>query len=376
MKRAADPSPDSGSFDRRMMRKALGLAARGRGLTSPNPMVGAVVVRDGQVVATGYHHIYGTSHAEVDALGKLGFSAQGCTLYVTLEPCCHQGMTPPCTSSVVSSGVSRVVVGMVDPNPLVSGRGVETLRAAGIDVTVGVLADECRELNRGFVKWIVTGRPWVTLKMAATIDGHTADRSGSSKWITGETARRDVHLMRAASDCVMVGAGTVIADDPLLLPVMVSAVQNPLRAVLSASGSLPVTSRLVASSGVARVILFASGAAPASRLDALRGAGVEVVQVAGGPDGLDLDGVMAELGKRRVTSVLVEGGHRIAASLLSAGLVDRLVVYGAPLVLADSAAPGVFADLGPRRLPDAMRFSLLSVRRLGDDVRLDFEPVR
>ncbi len=376
MGRVDDSAASSVAFDRRMMRRALTFARRGRGLVSPNPMVGAVVVRDGRVISTGWHHRHGAAHAEIDALSKIGFRAAGCTLYVTLEPCCHQGMTPPCTSSVVTSGVARVVVGMVDPNPLVSGRGIRQLTDAGIDVTVGVLGDQCVELNRGFSKWIVTGLPWVTLKMASTLDGRAADASGASRWITGERARRDVHMMRAASDCVLVGEGTVLADDPLLLPAMVPYRVAPARVVVSPSASVPLESRLVRSVRDGRVIVAVAVDAPGSAVASLLAAGVEVIRAPRVSGGLDLAALLRELGALRLTSVLVEGGPRIAAALVADGLVDRLVVYYAPIALADPVAPGILADMGLRTLAESRRMRLLSSRTLGEDIRLDLEPLR
>lgn len=362
------------AFDRAMMRRVLAIAARGRGLVSPNPMVGAVVVQDGKIVATGYHHRHGSSHAEVDALSRIGFMAQGCTLYVNLEPCCHQGMTPPCTSSVISSGVSRVVIGTMDPNPLVSGRGIASLRQAGVRVDVGLLDTACRELNRGFFKWITTGQPFVTLKLASTLDARTADRHGRSRWITGEPARRDVHRLRAASDCVLVGGNTADRDDPLLLPVMVRARRNPVRAVVSASCAIGPGSRLAQSVGDGPVILFTSDRAPRDRVRALVAAGVDVITVGSTGDGIDLSAVLQELGSRRITSVLVEGGAALAASLLRASLVDRLIVYYAPILIGDPSAPGLCADMGIHDLGRSLRFSLIDSVRVGDDVRMRFDP--
>jgi len=366
--------PRFSAFDRAMMRRVLAVAGRGRGLVSPNPMVGAVVVRDGQVVATGYHHRHGSSHAEVDALSRIGFDAEDCTLYVNLEPCCHQGMTPPCTSSVISSGVSRVVIGTMDPNPLVSGRGIASLRQAGLQVDVGLLESACRELNRGFFKWITTGLPFVTLKMACTLDGRTADRHGRSRWITGEPARRDVHRLRADSDCVMVGGNTASHDDPLLLPVMVRARRNPVRAVVSGSGGIEPGSRLAMSVGDGPVFLFTSDRAARERVDALAGSGIQVISVPSTDDGLDLPAVLRELGARRITSVMVEGGSTLAASLLRASLVDRLVVYYAPILVGDPSAPGLCSDMGIHDIGRSLRFKLIDSVRVGCDVRMRFDP--
>ncbi len=376
MDAASDSSRIDASFDRAMMRRAISLARKGQGHVSPNPMVGAVLVRDGRVIATGYHHKHGAAHAEVDALSRIGFQAAGCTLYVTLEPCCHQGMTPPCTSSVISSGVRRVVVGMVDPNPVVSGRGIARLQGAGIQVTVGVLGDECLELNRGFARWIVSGRPWVTLKMAVTLDGRSSGTKGPSGRITGEAARRDVLRLRAASDCVMVGANTALSDDPLLLADRRANVGNPIRAVVSTGGNLPSESRLIDSTSNGRVILLAGPDLPPSRLEELSRSSVEVVQLPIVDGVVDIDAAIAALGAMRVTSVLVEGGHHLAASLLKASLVDRLVIYYAPLLLGDNGAPGICADLGIDLPADSMRFRTISLRRVGEDVRMDLEPLR
>jgi diaminohydroxyphosphoribosylaminopyrimidine deaminase/5-amino-6-(5-phosphoribosylamino)uracil reductase len=376
MNRSGATSTQGGftTFDRAMMRRALRLAARGIGLVSPNPMVGAVLVRDGSVIATGFHHRHGADHAEIDALKKVGFSAAGCTLYVNLEPCCHHGKTPPCTNSVVSSGIARVVIGTTDPNPLVAGRGAEYLRAAGLEVSVGLLEEECRELNRAFFKWIRTMRPFVTVKIASTIDGRIADRNGMARWITGPASRTDVHRMRAELDCVLIGGQTARRDDPLLLPVMVRARRNPLRVVLTGNADIPLDSRLLNSLESGCLLVYASFDAPEARVNALVERGVEVCRVASAFGSLDLAAVLDDLGNRQVTSVLVEAGSSLATAFIARGLADRLVVYYAPRVLGDPSAIGMVDDMGNVSLAQASQFRLVSVRRFEDDVRLEFEP--
>jgi diaminohydroxyphosphoribosylaminopyrimidine deaminase/5-amino-6-(5-phosphoribosylamino)uracil reductase len=361
--------------DARLMRKALRLAARGEGRTSPNPMVGAVLVRDGVEVASGWHRAPGSDHAEADALRRAG-DATGCDLYVNLEPCCHQDeskRTPPCVPLIVSAGVRRVVVGMIDPNPKVAGRGVGMLREAGVEVVTGTLGDECRRLNAAFAKWVVTGRPLVTIKMGVTLDGRVADRSGASRWVTSEASRARVQRLRSVSDAVVVGAGTAAADDPLLLPRGVRGGRKPLRVVLDAAASLPPASQLGRTARRHPVLLAAGDAADPGRVAALEDAGVTVVRVAVEGDDVDLAAVLDELGRRGVTSVLVEGGPRVVSSLLRARLADRLLLFYAPRVLADPGAPSFTADLGIRRLDDALGFAVAGVDRVGPDVLVSLE---
>lgn len=360
--------------DARHMAHALRLARRGAGLVSPNPMVGAVIVKNGRVVAEGWHRACGADHAEVDALKRAGPDAAGADVYVNLEPCCHHGRTPPCAEALIAAGVRRVVVAMIDPNPLVSGRGVRMLEDAGIDVAVGVGERAARALNAPFAKWIVEGRPLVTLKMAATMDGRTADRDGVARWISSPVSRRAVHRMRAEADAVLVGEGTLRLDDPMLLPVGVRAGKAPLRVVASGAGRPPADARLFASVARGPVVVAVPAGERTPEAAVLAGRGVELLPVAPAAGGLDTAALVDALGRRGVTSVLCEGGAGLAASLLRAGRIDRIVLFLAPRLLGDPEAHPLVGDLGRLRLEDAMGFRVVRVGRSGPDVRVDLEP--
>jgi diaminohydroxyphosphoribosylaminopyrimidine deaminase/5-amino-6-(5-phosphoribosylamino)uracil reductase len=324
-----------GMDDAAHMDRAVDLAERVRGTTAPNPWVGCVVVTDGGAVHEGATAPPGGPHAEVTALAAAGPAARGATLYATLEPCAHHGRTPPCVGAVLDAGVRRVVVGVLDPDPQVAGRGVDQLRQAGVEVTVGVGADRVAEQLAPYLKHRRTGRPWVVLKLAATLDGRTAAADGSSRWITGEDARRDAHRLRARSDAVLVGAGTVRADDPeLTVRLDPPPAVQPLRVVL---GRAPEGARV----------------RPA-------------VELSG-----DLGAVLDELGSRGVLQLLVEGGPRVAHQFHAGGLVDRYVVYLAPAVAGGDDGAPLFAGPGAATVGDLWRGRLVSVERLGDDVRLE-----
>lgn len=356
------------------MRMALRLARRGEGAVSPNPLVGAVVVKDGAILATGFHRAVGQDHAEVDALRKLDFVAPGATLYVNLEPCCHHGRTPPCMRAIARAGIVRVVIGLQDPNPMVDGRGIAWLQEQGVEVRVGVEEAACRAANARFVRWVTTGMPYVTLKLAVTLDGRIADRNGGARWISGSASRRLVHRWRAAMDCVWVGSNTARLDDPLLLPTLVPMRRAPLRVVVDSDASLPLSSQLVQTVGRGPVLVATREDADAKRVAALVAAGVDVWQAA--PDGerVPIKDLLAYLGGRGVSGVLVEGGAGLAASLIREGLVDRLCVFVAPMLLGDPEATPMVADLGISALADARHFAVEGVRRVGDDVLIEMVP--
>lgn len=352
--------------DARHMQRALVLARRGR--THPNPRVGAVVVRGTRIVGEGYHRRCGAPHAEAVALERAGRRARGATLYVTLEPCNHQGRTPPCTPRILDAGIARVVVAARDPDPRVRGRGLRRLRRAGIPVTVGVLAREARELNAGYDLFHRLGRPLVVLKLAMTLDGRIALADGRSQWITGRAARRTAHALRAAADCVLVGAGTVRHDDPSLTVRHVRGPQ-PLRAVVSGSLDLP-TERRIFDGRVPTVVLTSRAAARRERGRQLarRGIALLAVRRAGSRSGIDLRAALETLAAERgVRCVLVEGGGQLAAALLGRRLVDRLHVHLAPAIMGDEHR-GWSAGLRVRSLADMPRLGAVSVERLGDDV--------
>jgi diaminohydroxyphosphoribosylaminopyrimidine deaminase/5-amino-6-(5-phosphoribosylamino)uracil reductase len=351
-----------------MMRAALALARRSLGRTWPNPAVGCVIVKDGGIVARGRTQDGGRPHAEVDALNKAGGAARGATVYVTLEPCSHFGKSPPCADALVRAGVARVVSAMEDPNPAVNGQGHDRLREAGITVEVGEGAREAAEVNAGFLLRVSAGRPLFNLKLASSLDGRIATASGESKWITGEGARSDGHRLRAIHDAILVGAGTVAADDPELtcrLPGL--GTYSPVRIVLDAKAGLAETSKLARTARQVPVWLLCTSAAEAGRREALRKAGVEVIEVAAAGDGrVDVAAAAQALGQRGLTRVLVEGGGQIAAAFLKAGLIDRITSYRAGLVLGADGRSAV-GELGFNRLDFAPRFRLASARSLQGD---------
>jgi diaminohydroxyphosphoribosylaminopyrimidine deaminase/5-amino-6-(5-phosphoribosylamino)uracil reductase len=356
--------------DERFMDEALELAARGRGLVSPNPLVGAVVVADGQVVGRGWHEGPGKPHAEVVGLAEAGERARGATLYTSLEPCDHHGRTPPCSIAAIDAGVRRVVAALIDPNPVVDGSGIRRLREAGLDVTVGVREAEASRTNEAFFTHVRTGLPFVTLKMASTLDGKVAARDGSSRWITGKESRADVHRMRAASDAIVVGAGTAVLDDPQL------TVRDPeyrgrpvLRVVVDGSGRLPADARVF--SDDAPTLVATTESAPQSRRDEWREGGAEVVVYDSSDGRVPLGPVLADLGKRSVQSALLEGGPTLAWSAVRDGLVDRMVVYLAPKVVGGAASPAMLMGEGVPSMPDAIDLDITDVIRVGNDLKVE-----
>jgi diaminohydroxyphosphoribosylaminopyrimidine deaminase/5-amino-6-(5-phosphoribosylamino)uracil reductase len=367
----ACPAPRKDVVDDVFMRRALELAERGRGLVSPNPLVGAVLVKSGEVVGEGWHEGPGRPHAEVVAIEAAGERARGADLYVSLEPCSHFGRTPPCAPQVAASGVARVVAALDDPNPLVNGEGFAHLRRSGVDVRVGVLADQARRQNEAFLKHVRTRMPFVTLKMAASLDGKAAARDGSSRWITGEEARAEVHRMRAAVDAILVGAGTAFRDDPSL------TVRDPeyrggpkLRVVVDGRGIVPETHR-VFSDGLAPSIVATSEGAPRERRDAWRRAGAEVLVLDdAGSSLVPLEQLLAELGKRDVQHVLIEGGPTIAWEAVQRNLVDKVVLFFAPVLVGGEAAPSVLMGGGTPTIGDAVPLELSEVTRVGGDFKV------
>lgn len=359
------------SDDLHYMSEALELARRGAGRTSPNPMVGAVIVKEGSVVGRGWHHKAGTPHAEIHALAEAGARAENATIYVTLEPCCHQGRTGPCTEALIQAGIRRVVVAIADPNPLVAGCGVERLREAGILVEVGVRATEAARLNASFIKWISCKLPFVTLKTGMSLDGKIATRTGNSRWITGEESRLEVHRMRDATDVILTGIGTVLADDPELTTRLPGGGKSPLRVVLDRMARTPVTAKLV-SDGKAPTLIVVSTAAPLNRVKSLEKQGVEILKVPTGTDErLDIGQVLRQLGQRGLTSVLAETGGTLNAALLFGHYADRVVMFIAPKIIGGMAAPGPYGGVGSDLLSEAMELEDLQVRVLGEDVMID-----
>jgi len=352
------------------MRRALDLAGRGRGAVEPNPMVGAVIVRDGEVVGEGWHQRFGGPHAEVEALRSAGEKARGATLYVTLEPCCHYGKTPPCTRALIGAGVARTVAACRDPFPPVSANGLPELRAAGLAVEAGLLRREAQELNAPYFKLRATGRPFVTAKWAISLDGKVATRTGDSGWVSSPEARERVQRLRAISDAVLVGIGTVLADDPLLT-CRVSSPRTLTRIVLDASARLPLPSQLVTTAAESPVLLAATAAAPAERGAALRARGVEVLLLPAAEEArVSLDALLDELGRRGMTNLLVEGGPTVFADFFARRLVDRVVVYVAPKLVGGAGAPGALGGRGVAKMAEAIGLDLRGWERVGEDLEL------
>ncbi len=362
------------SVDLQAMRAALALARRGLGTVWPNPAVGCVIVRDGRVVGRGWTQPGGRPHAESEALARAANLAQGATAYVTLEPCCHWGRTPPCADALIAAGLRRVVVALEDPDPRVAGGGLARLRAAGLAVEAGLGAAEAAEINAGFLHRLRLGRPLVTLKLATSLDGRIATPSGESRWITGEPARERAHLLRATHDAILVGTQTVIADDPQLtcrLPGL--GERSPVRVALDRQLRIPLTARLVAEARVTATWVVTVSGADQARQQALRDAGVVVIPAEPDPAGhIDLAMAFGLLGEQGLTRLLVEGGGRLAAALLQGGLVDRLVWLHAPLLLGGDAVPAV-AALGLDRLAEAPAFERVSSEIVGDDMMTMFQ---
>ena len=351
------------------MRRALELAGKAAGRTSPNPMVGAVIVKNGRVIAEGYHKKAGRPHGEIEALRKAGKRARGAQLFVNLEPCCHQGRTPPCTDAIIESGLREVYVGMRDPNPQVAGKGIRQLKRAGIAVHTGLLKQECQRLNEVFVKYIVTGKPFVILKSALSLDGKIATSTGESQWITGPEARERVHRMRDQVDAILVGAGTVIKDNPRLTTRLKKGRgQNPARVILDAKAEIPLKARVFHRARRERVIyVTAHDGTSTYRINKLHKAGVHVYLLPKKNNRISLKKMIKLLGQSGVTSILVEGGGRLNTSALKEGIVDKVNLFLAPLIIGGESAPGVVGGPGIKSLKQALHIKNLTVTPVGAD---------
>lgn len=362
--------------DEYWMDRALAVAARGIGLTSPNPAVGALLVREDVVVGEAAHLRAGTPHAEATALAVAGSRARGATCYVTLEPCAHHGRTPACADALVAAGITRVVVACQDPNPLVDGRGLAHLRTAGVDVQVGIREAEARALNRAFFSFMTTGRPHVTLKSAMTFDGKIAAPDGSSRWITGEAARAEAHRMRFAADAILVGIGTVLQDDPELsvrLPGLPA--KEPFRVVADSRLRIPLEARLLAAGDPTRTVVACVEAAPAASKAALRIRGVRLLELPQDGGRVDLRALLSALARLDVIAVLVEGGAELGAALLDAGLIDRVVFFVAPRLLGGRYAPGPIGGSG-RALKETVNLTQVTYRQIGEDLVIEGDLLR
>jgi diaminohydroxyphosphoribosylaminopyrimidine deaminase/5-amino-6-(5-phosphoribosylamino)uracil reductase len=354
------------------MRMAIDLAEQGRGWTSPNPMVGAVIVKDGKVVGKGFHQAAGGPHGEIHALNDAGKKARGATLYVTLEPCNHRGRTPPCTQAILKGGIERVVAGMKDPNPEVTGGGLAFLKSQGLDVSVGICEDACRRLNEIFIKYVTTSLPFVILKCAATLDGRIATRTGDSKWITNPLSRQFAHELRHAVDAIMVGVGTVLKDNPQLTTRLEGRKgSDPMRIVLDTHLSISPNARLLHLASDSDTLIVTGSAPPAEKKRMLERPGVRILALDDAEGQIDLTALVRELGRMGVTSLLVEGGSRVNGSALRAGIVDKIYIFYAPKIYGGDDGVPVCAGPGVELMKQSMRIKDVSVHRFEDDVMIE-----
>ena len=362
----------SSTTDRKFMERALAIASRARGHTSPNPMVGAVIVRDGEIVGEGYHQRAGDAHAEIHALNQAQDLAQGATMYVTLEPCCHWGRTPPCTESLIRAKLANVCVSMKDPNPQVAGKGIRQLEEAGIRVRVGICEEESRQLNEVFIKYITTQCPFVILKSAISLDGKIATASGESQWITSEAARLKGHEVRAQVDAILVGVGTVLQDNPSLttrLPDRTNA--DPIRVIVDSRGRTPLGAKVFNPNSNAGTLIAVTENAPMEKIEALKSAGADVLIIEEEKGRVGLGALMRELGRKEITSVLIEGGGEVNAAALQAGVVDKLMFFVAPKLIGGKDAPGPISGVGIDRLAEAFELHNVRTSQIGTDFLIE-----
>ncbi len=351
------------------MYRAIELAKKGEGFTNPNPLVGAVIVKDGRIIGEGYHERYGDFHAERNALYNATESVDGADMYVTLEPCSHYGKQPPCCVAVADAGIKNVYIGSADPNPLVSGKGMAYLRDNGVNVTAGILKDECDAMNKIFFHYITTSRPYVIMKSGMSIDGKCASYTGNSQWITNELSRADVHRTRRRVAAIMVGINTVLSDDPML-DCRIDNPKNPVRIVCDSRLRIPTDCRIVKTAKYIPTII-ATTSVTCDKEKQLRACGIEIIKTQG--DRVDLKELMTELGKRGIDSVLLEGGAELNASMLEAGLVDKLDVYIAPKLIGGRNSKSIVGGKGVELVRDAYMFRNPQITMFGDDIKIEYE---
>ena len=361
--------------DEKYMYRAIELARKGEGFTNPNPMVGAVIVKDGRVIGEGYHRRYGDLHAERDALSRLTENAEGAAIYVTLEPCCHHGKQPPCTEAIIENGIKKVVIGSRDPNPLVAGKGVRILKDAGIEVVEDFLRDECDALNPVFFKYITTKQPYVVLKYAMTMDGKIATVTGASRWITGEESRNKVQYLRHKYMGIMAGIGTVLADDPML-NTRVEGLKSPVRIIVDSNLNIPLDCKIVKSADRYRTIVAYcksnAGLHNIAKASELERAGIQLLKTPDYNGRVDVSALMKSLGEQGIDSILVEGGGTLNDSILRAGLADRVEVFVAPKIFGGAGAKSPVEGVGINGVDEAVLFRLDKIDRFGDDIQLSY----
>lgn len=349
------------------MEFALKLAAETKGQTAPNPVVGAVIVKDGDIVGFGAHLKAGKPHAEVHAINMAGSKTKDSTLFVTLEPCNHHGKTPPCTEAIINAGIKEVVIASIDVNPLVAGAGIEKLRKAGIKVQTGILKEQADQLNESFFHFMKTGKPFITLKQAITLDGKTATKTGHSQWITGEQSRHDVHKDRSKHHAILTGIGTVLKDNPSLTNRDGDTAQQPIRIILDTHLRTPIDCKIV-TDGICPTWIITGSHIEYSQMAKFNQTNVEILRLT--QTTIQIDEVLHLLGKRNITSLYVEGGQSINASFLKSGNVNRIITYIAPKLISGNAAPSMFADLDISNINDAYPLTFKSIEQIGDDIKI------
>ncbi len=357
------------SQQEKFMRSAILLAKKGAGMVSPNPLVGAVLVKGGKIIARGYHKFFGGPHAEINALEKAEKKTGGAEIYINLEPCCHHGKTPPCTDILIKKGIRRAFIGMVDPNPCVSGNGIKKLKQAGIEVSVGLLERECRKLNESFIKYITKKTPFVILKAASTLDGKTATFAGDSKWITSVDSRITVHQIRSEVDAVMVGIGTVIADDPLLTARLYKgAKKNPFRIIVDSTLRIPLNSNVL-QPGLAKKTIIATSPekAGSEKAMAIQNLGALIIGIPLKQQQVDLRKLFKKLGTKAMASILIEGGAELNASALECGVVDKIMFFYSPKIIGGKDAKGIAGGTGIKKISDAINVYDISIRQINSD---------
>ncbi len=355
--------------DQKYMQRALELAAKASGRTNPNPVVGAVIVKDGKIVGEGYHRKAGTLHAEIHALNDAGFNARGATMYVNLEPCSHFGRTPPCAHAVVKAGIKRAVIAALDPNPKVAGKGIQILQDAGIDTTIGLLEEEAVRLNEVFFKYIKTQEPFVTMKTAMTLDGKIATYNGHSRWVTGDSSREYVHYLRNTYDAIMVGIGTVLKDNPCLNTRLdIDDKRDPVRVILDGNLDLPLDCNIVKSSKEQKSLVITSRINDLNKAKDLEIEGVRIIELGGDPQRLPVEKVLKVLGKLGICSILIEGGAQVNAYILEKELVDKFYWFMAPKVIGGESAPSPVAGKGKELMSEAVGIKVSEIKRFGDDI--------
>lgn len=352
-------------LDEMYMKLAIHVAKKGKGKVSPNPLVGAVIVKDSKIVSCGYHEKFGGSHAEVNAVNNANVDLKGSTMYVTLEPCCHYGKTPPCVDLIIEKGISKVIVGTLDPNPKVAGKGVKKLKDAGIEVIVGFLEEKCKKMNEIFMKYIKTRKPFVNFKMGMSLDGKIGTKTGESMWITGEKSRESVHKLRGELTGIMVGIGTVIKDNPNLT-CRIKGYKNPIRIILDSKLRIPLNAKVL--NGESRTIIATTKGCNKEKEEELIKKGIEVLKIKSKEEKIDLNSLMSKLGELKIDSILLEGGSDLGFSSLKEGIIDKVLIYIAPKMIGGEKAKGPLGGLGIERLKDAFLLKNIENKRIGNDI--------